>query len=419
MNRRKRIIIISSALVILVTLLIAFTGKEEGNQDIKTTVKRGPFQINVFTTGELEARNSVSINGPEGLRSAGIWQVKIADIVSEGTVVKKGDYIAALDKTELANKLKDAESELQKSESQFNQNTLDTALSLRQARDELINLHFTTKEKEIVLEQSQYEPPATIRQAELDLDRSKRAYDQAVINYKLKERQARAKMQEAGATLMQARNRYQRLADLLGEFTITAPEDGMVIYQREWNGRKRTVGSTVGAWDPTVATLPDLSLMISKTYVNEVDIRKVKMGQKVQIGLDAFPEKRLTGVVTSVANVGEQSPKNDAKVFEVQIQVNEKDTSLRPAMTTGNNILVGFEPDKLFIPLEAVHSQGDSLTFVYMDKTLGLVRQEVVTGTSNDNFTVIEKGLEEGDEVFLSIPEKGEELDLISLPKEI
>ena len=60
------------------------------------------------------------------------------------------------------------------------------------------------------------------------------------------------------------------------EFKILAPSDGMVIYEREWSGEKKTVGSVVRSWDPVVAKLPDLSVMESGVYINEVDIQKIK-----------------------------------------------------------------------------------------------------------------------------------------------
>jgi multidrug efflux pump subunit AcrA (membrane-fusion protein) len=415
--KRKTVIIIASCIAGALLLFWMFSGSSQEDKDIFVQVKRGMFEINVFTTGELEAKNSVNINGPEGLRTVGIWQVKISDLVPEGTRVKKGDYIAALDKTEISNKIRDAESELQKFESQYNQTILDTALQLRQARDEMVNLEFTMKEKEIVLEQSQFEPPATVRQAQLDLDRSKRAHDQAKKNYKLKESQLKAKTYEVSASLNQAQNRLKMLTDLLGNFTIVAPEDGMLQYEREWNGRKKTVGSTIGAWDPTVATLPDLSSMISKTFVNEVDIRKVKIGQEVNVSLDAYPDKKLTGKITTVANVGEQNPKNDSKVFEVVILINEKDTTLRPAMTTGNNIIVGRLKDVLYIPLESIHNDGDTLTYVFLKDGLSMVKKEITTGETNEDHAVVTAGLTEQDQVYLSKPADHEGLKVLRLEK--
>ena len=69
---------------------------------------------------------------------------------------------------------------------------------------------------------------------------------------------------------------------------------------------------------------------MSKTYVNEVDVRKVFAGQKVEIGLDAYPEKSFRGVVIRVANVGEQRPNSDAKVFEVAVEINGTDPHCDP-----------------------------------------------------------------------------------------
>ena len=130
-------------------------------------------------------------------------------------------------------------------------------------------------------------------------------------------------MREVGADLQRQRNLLTIIQETLTGFTVRAPAPGMVIYVKEWNGKKRTAGSQVGAWDPTVATLPDLSGMESVTYVNEIDVRKVAVGQPVVITLDADPSKKLVGKVTAVANVGEQRPNADAKVFEVKVTLDQ------------------------------------------------------------------------------------------------
>ena len=209
------------------------------------------------------------------------------------------------------------------------------------------------------------------------------------------------------------------MEDVLSQFDIRAPAPGMVIYKRGWNGEKRTVGSEINPWDLAVATLPDLSTMISKTYVNEIDISKVRTGQEVMIGVDAFPEKEFTGEVIEVANIGEQLPNTDAKVFEVRIELNERDTILRPSMTTSNRIITKVLDDVLYLPLEAMHA-NDSLTFVY---TKNRLKRVVVPGETNENAIIIEQGLKEGDVVYLSTPAdpdlfKYEGLELMEIIKE-
>lgn len=399
---RKNILIAAAALVLiaLAYYLTARPGAEAAG--ITAEVRRGHFTVDITTTGELEAKNSVEILGPQGTRNYRIWNMTIQDIIDEGTLVKKGDFVASLDPSELTNNIKDAMLELEKIESQFIQTKLDTTLEMRQARDELINLAYGVDEKELILEQSQYEPPATVRQAEIDLGKAERALEQARENYKIKKKQNAAKMREVELNRQKSERSLEGMQELMKSFRILAPEDGMLIYKKDYNGRAVKKGSQISAWNPVVATLPDLAVMISVTYVNEVDIRRVKKGQKVLIGLDAFPEKEFTGRVIQVANVGEQRPNSDAKVFRVAIEINEKDDLLRPAMTTSNRIITEEIEDAVYIPLEALFNQDDSITFVYRKRGLNTEKREVKIGSANRNETVVEAGLEAGDVVYLS-----------------
>ncbi|MBE0641870.1 MAG: RND transporter, partial [Bacteroidales bacterium] len=243
---RLTLYIVLPLLVALVVWLL-LRGGDEGAADLVAEVQQGTFEIHVTTTGELEAKSSENIFGPSGLRSIRIWQVKIEDIIPDGTVVDSGDYVATLDRTEISNRIKDEETELDKLESQYARTRLDTSLELRNAREELINLEFALEEARIALEQSKYEPPATIRQAQIELDRSQRTFLQAKKNYSLKLDKARATMQEVSASLSQTRRRYEQLVEVLNDFTIRAPKAGMVIYKRNWDGSKLGVGATVSA----------------------------------------------------------------------------------------------------------------------------------------------------------------------------
>jgi hypothetical protein len=380
------------------------------------TVEKADFVITVAATGELDAKNSVKIQGPQGMRAAGIYQTNISELVPEGTILKAGDYVASLDRTELANKLSTVQTEIDKIQTQLEQAKIDTAIELRGLRDEIINLDFQKKEKLLNLEQSKYEPQSVIQQAQLDLERTERDYNQLLNKYELKQQQSLAKINEILTLLRQNQMQFDMLTELSDGFRITAPEDGMLIYARTWNGKKEP-GSQISAWDPVVAELPDLTDMISKTYVNEVDISRVQAGQEASIQIDAFPDRHYTGRVIKVANIGEQLRGYDAKVFEVIIQVNEVDSIMRPAMTTSNEIVTDIYRDVLAIPLEAL--QADSLSFVYKKEKGGAVRQEVITGPTNDVQILIAHGLAPGDEILLSAPANGEELTFVPIPDEI
>jgi len=131
--------------------------------------------------------------------------------------------------------------------------------------------------------------------------------------------------------------------------------------------------------------------------------------------LDSDPTKRLRGKVTAVANMGEQRPNQDAKVYEVRVVVQDADTTLRPGMTTGNGIETTSIKDMLYIPLEAVSSEA-GIPFVYKLSGAKTIKQEVQTGAMNDDEVVIVKGLAQDERVLLSPPEDKDRLTLVRLP---
>ena len=122
------------------------------------------------------------------------------------------------------------------------------------------------------------------------------------------------------------------------------------------------------------------------------------------------PEKTYTGNVTSIANIGEQLPNSDAKMFEVQIKVDGSDPALRPTMTTGNKIIIKTFNDAVFIPTECVQTGPDSIPFVYKkNKT----KQIVILGESNEKHVIVKQGLEPGSDIYLTIPAEPEKFRLV------
>ncbi len=423
----KRFLIIAGV-VVAFGALFAFNKmtSKKGEVNVLTEVKQGLFEITVTNSGELIAEKSLDIYGPQigqnnqnqggqqrgnqgGMQSRGgdmrMVELKIQDIVPEGTIVKEGDYIAQLDRTSYANTLRDAQESLKTLQSTLEMKVLDTAVVLTNLRDDIKNQRFVVEEAEITLAQSKFEPPATIRQAEITLDKAKRSLDQKIKSYQLRIAQTLAEIEHEKTHLRRGEDLVTDLQEYLSKFTITAPADGMVIYKKERNGNKRKAGSQLNPFDLVIATLPDLTSMISKIYVNEIEVSKVKPGQKVSIAVDAFPKNSYTGTVKTIANIGETLPNSDSKMFEVLIKLDGSDPLLRPSMTTGNKIIIESYPDAIFIPSECVQAGIDSIPFVYQKNRR---KQIVLLGKSNDKNVIIEKGLEPGTSIFVIAPEEAE-----------
>ena len=403
-------------------IFVKLSSKDESVELDFATAMKGSLEIAVTGTGELIPEKMVDIRGPRLVQYRNIRMsgVKITDIIPEGSKVREGDYIATLDRTNFDNNLKDELAALDVLKRDVEMKILDTAVALGVLRDEIRNQAFTVDEARITLERSQYEPPATIRRTELELDRATRLLEQKKKNYLLKRQQTIADIENVTVNLNIQQRKVDDLTEILSKFVITAPSDGLLIYKTDRSGVKIKTGSTLDPFDPVVATLPDLSSMLSKMHVSEVEVNKVKPGLPVLITLDALQDAQLTGSVVSIANIGEQLPNSDSKMFEVLIRVNENDPRLMPSMTTTNKVIVQTFLNVTFVPIESIHTGEDSIPFVY---TKSGTKNVIIPGESNDKNTIIEKGIEPGTTVWLRTPDDPSEFkltgrDLIPLIRE-
>lgn len=406
MKRGKKIftgLIVGLLAVGMIVFAKLISGSDKENKYF-TEARKGDLEITVAGTGELITEKAVDIRGPAIVRDYRfrLGSIKITDLVPEGTMVKKGDYIATLDKTAFDNKLKDERIELMNLEADLERKILDTAVVLQAFRDDIINQKYAVSEASIKVEQSKYEPPATIRLAELDLGRSERMLDQKIRSYRLRRAQITKEIQNHQYYIRRQIREVKEYEDVIDGLTVNSPGDGMVIYRKDRMGAKIKTGSSLWPYDLVVATLPDLSVMLSKIYVSEIEIGKVREGLPVEITVDAFTDRTFRGKVESVARIGELLPNSDSRVFEVQIKLDDSDPALRPLMTTNNRIIINTFRNVIFVPVESLHAGADNIPFVY---TKDGTRQIVIPGDSDGKNVIIEQGLAEGTPVWLSVPE--------------
>lgn len=405
----KKTVIITALIVIVISIGLIIFVRITSQNGIKvndlTQAERGNFEIVVSNSGELVAETSVDIKGPNFVQNMNfrVEPVKITDLVPEGTFVKKGDYIGSLDRTLLNNSLKDQTDILNKIQIDIEMKLFDTAVILSALRDDIKNQYYTSAEAAILVEQSIYEPPSVQRQSILELDKSQRYLENKKRLYFLRYSQSSAEIKNLLITYESQKRIVNDLKEVLERFTVTAPYDGMVLYKKDRNGIKRKSGSFINPFDPVIATLPDLNTLLSRIYVSEIDVNKIKKGQQVEITVEAFQGKTFTGSVSSIANIGEQLSNSDSRVFEVMVKINESDPLLRPSMTTGNKIITKVFNDVIYVPVESVQAGADSIPYVFTEKG---TRQIVILGESNDKDIIVEQGLDHGTSVWLSTPEK-------------
>lgn len=404
---KKRLgLLLPLVLVVLAFIIYRIFLTDETAESEVVEVVRDKFERYVTSMGELEAHRSTDILIPEVLRGnkIRIRQIVINDLVREGTVVEKGNYVATLDPSEVEEYIKRVTETIEMFEANLEKARMDSSLNLSQARDDIRKALDNVLDKEVKVEQSVYESKAIQRQAQIELEMAQRKYEQKKRNYQKLLRKNTLSVRRIENKLKEEKEQLAVLLKLKADLVITAPQSGVVVYVREWNGEKRKVGARVSRWDPRIAILPDLSTLLSVTYVKEIDITNIYVGMPVKIKIDAFPKEEFEGTVRSVANIGKEIAGQFLNGFKVEIEVDAKGHGLLPGMTSVNRFIIQEMDDELIVPREAVFVK-DSFQVVFKKTPLGIVQQKIKTGGENDEFIRVLEGLNEGDKLVLNPPD--------------
>lgn len=198
--------------------------------------------------------------------------------------------------------------------------------------------------------------------------------------------------------------------------TIRATRPGLVVYggsdqnpmRYRGGGNQEAIqeGATVIERQP-ILTIPDLREMAVKVNIHESAVKRLAAGQTARIKIDAFPNERLTGLVTRVAVVADSASSfmnPDLKVYPTVVKIEGTYEWLRPGMSAEVEILVDTLEDVIYVPLQAVSYVGDQQV-VYVTRGGRTERRNVEVGDFSEQFIEIVSGLAEGEQVLLLPPQ--------------
>jgi RND family efflux transporter MFP subunit len=396
-NKKVAIPIVAGVALVLLLIILSAANKES---IASADVRRGEFLVSIKSSGEIRAANSFTITTPR-LRYG---QMQIIYLVPEGTTVKPGDVIIRFATTEVDKMISDKDAELNINQSDLQKFKADKALRMSELEGNLRNAELQYEQAKLQIEKMKFEAEVQKKETEINLERNRIAYDQAKRKIESQRLVDRSEERKLTLKIQQIEGDLNRAKQDKELFTVKATLGGLAVFENNWNtGRKVAVGDQPWGGMPLVS-LPDLSKMQSITNVNEVEVSKVKQGQKAKIQLDAFPEKEFSGTVASVATIGQQRDQSsNMKTFEVLVDIQGTDPVLKPGMTTSNEIVMSSISDTLFVPIEAVFEK-DGKTIVYKTKGSSARLQEVKLGAKNSNFVIVSSGLQPGDKVALRDP---------------
>ncbi len=219
--------------------------------------------------------------------------------------------------------------------------------------------------------------------------------------------QAEAAVRLSAIRLEEANRQIAEAEKKIGWCTVAARAPGLAVhsdvFDRTGERRKLRVGDSV--WGgTTVVTLPDLTRMMVHGRVPESEIHHLAPGERASVELDAFPERKLTGVLRSIGSVG-AAERNESRSFPVTIALDQNDPRFRPGMVARCSIRGAAVADAVYIPVEAVHSD-DRGSFVWVTSTFGAPRERrIAVGKTTSRFAQIREGLRAGERVRIGEPE--------------
>lgn len=404
--KRKKIVLATAGILVLISTAVFFWGVDSLSNVYK--VKRENFETTITCKGEIQSERAVLINIPDifGDRTLELYDTQIKDLVPEGTIVKKGDYVALLDQGRIKQLIENNEAAVKKMIFNINDSKIDSAVDLVALRDAIDQFKFDLQYKKIELDQSVYESPAYQRITQMSYDRAQRQLDYKYRAYQLTQKSLRIQLSREEDRLKKYIEKGKKLQLALEAAKITAPQDGILIYGRyryHGSNRKLTIGSSVSSQRPLIATLPDLSVLVSETYIEEIYISKIKLGDSARVYIDALKNQEKIGAITNISNVGQEMAGFDSKVFKVNIRIETDKRRIIPAMTTNNEIIISKEENVLVIPRSALFTEERN-QFVYLKEKGKVLVRNVECGSQNINQVVIKNGLKEGDKVLLVKP---------------
>jgi HlyD family secretion protein len=358
--------------VVLVALVIWFMsgGKKEQTVEFETAkVEKQNISTSITATGTIEPVTSVTV----GTQVSGIVSKLYVDYNS---VVKKGQVIAELDKTNLISELNRAKADLTSAQSTLNYETSN------------FNRYQTLFDKGLV---------------------SANDYESARLSY-----------DKARQSVASSRESVQKAQTNLGYATITSPIDGVVLSKAVEEGQ--TVAASFNT--PELFTIAqDLTDMRVIADIDEADIGGVQEGQRVTFTVDAFPEDKFEGQVTQVRQQATTS--SNVVTYEVVISAPNKDLKLKPGLTANvtiytlekNDVLAAPAKALRFVPNEALLKNGQQIedveakTKVWTLEGNTFKAHAVEVGTSNGMLTEITSGISAGTEVLVDFKITGGEME--------
>ncbi len=361
------VLLVASGIGLYVYLPVLQSDSSEKQAPSTIEVVRSSLQTRVSETGTIQPSKTIEIKSQFSGEVAQMF-------VSNGQPVKSGELLAII-----------------RQESSQARQVAQLRAAIQEER-----LNVNTAQREWVRSQSLLKKGFIAQQ---ELERAEHEYQRTLVRLELAERQL---LLALGGN-EELFNRYQEgstQSTRPEEFQVRSPINGTVLEILVNAGEIITSGTSTFGGGTVLMKLADLSRMIVKAKINEVNIPRVAVNQEVDIRLDALPGQQFKGRVTAIAAQGVKE--ENIVTYDVTIAIADSNSALKPMLTANVDIVTKRLDDVLTIPLEVLQvKNGDDVVEVLTNGTPKSRKVRVAFRT--DTQAVITKGLQEHDQVVIPV----------------
>lgn len=385
-------------LSVILLLVFVSCARQENKDIIIGNLSHNDFEDIISIDGTVNAVKSTTLSCPREI------EADIIFLIEDGTKVKEGEVVCILESRELQNEFDQLLIEQENAKANFNKSKADMEL-----RYTLLDAQVKSNEAQAEITkldslQLQYSSPNQRKITELGLKRS--AIEKTKLIKKLKALELINKSQIRGleARLSRWDNRIAEARELLGKMEIKAPQDGMAIRSVSWlTDEILKEGDQAWSGMPLI-NLPDLSEMKVTIMASETNYKRININDKVEFTFDALPGNTAWGKITNKSPMGQQISRNSKiKVFEVEASIDSAKTLPNPGLSANCKVIISRIKDTIVVPQLAIFDV-DSMKVVYVKKSNGFEKRQVMPGTSSTKTAVIAKGLIGNESISLIKP---------------
>lgn len=365
---RRRIIffVVLAILAGLFYLTRRGSGTKTNEFELMTRPQVGPLEAAIKDVGNLEPYKLIEVKSEQGGTIKKIF-------VEEGDGVKQGQKLAIIEQeTQFATQLTQARASVRVSE---------TNLQIAKSKYE----RYKALNEMGIVSRDQYED-------------YKKNYETSLLQYQNDRKLLWLLLKGSGydpEAMMESVDEF--VVPRLEQTIVTSPIEGIVTKINLDEGEQVASGVSFFVTTTALMEVADTTKMQIKAYINEVDIAQVSLGQRVDIRLDAIPNRVFTGHVSKVTPKGQVV--ENIMSYEVIIGIDNKDPAMMPGMTADVDIITGKKENALYIPIEFLQKEGRD-SFVYVKKNGEKTKRMVTPGIKTELYVEILKGLSPEEAVY-------------------